>query len=696
MKKIISVLIGLMIIFNAVSCFAAEDLAEDVKNAIVAARSVITVDERFSEFSYDVDNSDGEKFYNLEWTDEEKNENIRITVTSKGKIHSYSAYIKNESNNLITVTKSDAETAALAFIKRVIPERANELNLISCEKSYSGYFLRYSMIIDTIPVLCSDIEIEVSNVSGEVTAYTNNSIFWRDSFKPNTSNLISSETAKKAFIENGAVELYYHTDFDYKTKSATVTPFYRTVNISIDAHSGSKVYTSFNDNSLRKYSYSTANAAMAGDVEADEEAGFGFTEGELASIEESNGLISENDAKNSITRYNIIKNDAAVSGGNLMGSYANKDDYYWSFTGSNDDYRYNYSVNAKTGKIENFRRYNKDYDTEGKQSVSQSKAEENINKYLKLLASDYLNSVDYSDDVTYSKYSNSYSCTFKRKFNGACLDANYINIEIDGEKGELITYSKKWYNDISMSAKPIKLTAEEAFDRYSEYADIDLCFVFIVNLNKDSTDYDEINAVYTKKNRDFYGYIDTETGKNVSLDGKEIKRKETIGSYSDISGSEYEDEINILFNSGYKLDREEFKPNEPMTVYDFVSLYYSNTNNGYDYRPLYDSDDEEGDFILNKLKECSLDSDDSLTRINCAKIFVNILGYSEFCDRDDIFADIYSDVNDNDKAEAAIAADFGILPAGEYFEPEKALTNGDGAHVIYNYLNSGKDYTREH
>lgn len=677
-RKIMALLVGVLIGVNSFSVFAQEQLSEEVKNAIVAAKSKINIDEDYSEFSYETIIEDGLTFYNMTWTDSDDN-SIDITVDSEGRINYYKLFYNNKNDNkplLNNIKKNEAQLIAEEFVKKTIPNRASQLEIINISDNYEEFVFEFAQKIDGIPVLCNDTEVNVSKATGEVINFHSLGEYWQDRINRKNDDLIDLETAKKAFIENDGIKLLYKTEFDYKTKSASVYPIYEVNPISINAHNA-KVIDAKND-VYSNYSLAASKPEAAGDSGMEYE----FTESELEAVKKSGNFINSKDAGNIIKKYNIVKNSFTLTEGVITESGYNKEEYFWNFDGTDDVNDFSFSVDASTGKLNSFYKYT-NYNEENTSLISESIAKDKLNTYLKLLSPEVINSVSYSSDIYLSEYDNAYSLTYNRKINNTEVDSNYIYIKIDAVTGELVRFNKKWYNDIKISDKPINLSVEAAFDVFDKYSDFSLSYKLIAKENEEQEE--KIDAVYSAKN-DFDNYIDPENGNILSYKGEEIPKTKLETGYTDISGYKYEDEINILFESGFYLDKSEFKPNDGMTRKDFLQLFYSKTKKNYD----KDKINEEIETVLSEIG--IKNAEEELTKNDCAKIICNFLGYSNLTDRDEIFENTYNDVDLDMRAEANIFSSFGFLDNGDdNFNGEYVITNGEGAHVIYKLVSEYKN-----
>lgn len=684
MKRKIAVLLAAVILaFNSVSVFAEENLSEDVKNAIISAKSKITVEEEYSDFHYETSEEYGQKIYNLVWRNEDYDEYV-VGVDLNGNVVYYQspdAY-NYDDHLLVNVRQDEAKRNAESFIKKVIPDRANDLEIVDVSSSRASFTFRFAQKVNDIFVMCYDTDVSVSKQDGKILTFSSYGRYFQDKINKKSDDLIDKEKAKESFFNNDAIKLIYYSDFDYKTKKADIYPVYDISSLSINAHNANVINSSFYSREYSGASASSANGKFMEDTAADAgEADFEFSKAELEEIEKTSGFISSAKAKNALKKYNLIKDNVTVSDGDINISPYNKDEYWWNFSAvddNNSDNRYSFTVDANSGKINSFRKNNK-YNNDAEKVLSEDAAKDKANGYLKLLCPELLNSLNHNDDIRYDKYSNVYTLSFYRKIDNIELNANHVIIQVDAETGELIWFSKVWYNDINIINKQIKLTPEDAFEIYDKYADFNLCYAYVSN--EDNGEYNKIDAVYKAvKDSDFKYYIDAENGKRITYWGSEPDNKEFENGYSDISDSKYEEEINILYESGFSLNRNEFNPDSDMTKSDFIELLYSGLENKHYVAKNGDGSKED---ILSKINSL----DNAMTKNDCAKILIYVIGYGELLDKDEMFEDFYSDVDLKNRAEANITTSLSILEAEEdKFKGDEIISNEEGAHIIYNLI----------
>lgn len=673
-KKITAIILTTIMTLCSFNTFAEEQLSTEIKTAILNAKSIITIDEEYDDFSYEIDNYTGQAFYSLCWTNDANN-SIKINITKDNEILLYEnesvIYSNDNSSSGLkdNLSKSEAQAYAESFIKKVIPERVSELSLTDVKIDSNTFTFYYGMKINDIPVAYDDVFVTVSKQTGEIYHFFNNGSFLKNNINKNISNLIDLETAKEKYIEDDGVKLSYIVNYDYKTKKATLIPTYVVINKAISAKNGAEVFI---DNNSSYIGSAQSNAATE-DASADFAYNKELTESELASLIDLNQFISEEKAKEIITKYKLNFDIENIEKGSLIKSSTNNSVYYWSFSCPDGHFK----VDAKTGGLEGFYRYDhetKDSKAENKSkpALSENQAKDKIYNYLKLFANDKLKELS-SENIYYSEYKNNYSIAYNRKINNIATSSNYISISIDGDTGELQSFNKHWYNDIEVISKPIKLSAKDAFNIYADKAEFRLCYNMIYK-DLDNNDEYYIEPIYTAKNNDIY-YIDVENGNRLTYNGEIYKVKITNTGYTDISGNKYEKEINILLENNYYFSDSEFRPNDDMTVKSFLELMQ---NKKYSF----------SDVKLEQLAEkIGLKTDEPISRLACAKIIVYYTEQSQLAEIDEIFADLYNDVAFKDKAEVAIMTAVVGNSLSEEFKPDEILSRGEGAYYVYCLLN---------
>lgn len=157
--------------------------------------------------------------------------------------------------------------------------------------------------------------------------------------------------------------------------------------------------------------------------------------------------------------------------------------------------------------------------------------------------------------------SSNYSFNYVRCANGAVFNDNYINVNVDGVKGEVTSYYYNWNDNLELPENSDSISLESAKKIFNDNTDMILKYKLFKNKyeyqNKENAK--NLKLVYepTLKN----GYmIDANSGEPIQYDGTIKNNAETI--------SPSEDQLNKLYNN-YK-EIQNFK--EPLSKEDASKL----------------------------------------------------------------------------------------------------------------------------
>ena len=683
--------------------FAAEDDSAGLEEAIKAVRSIIEVPEERSEFSYYLNSSvDGYKVWMLEWTDNESGY-TNVAVDSEGTISEYGSYDwSRENQGLGSVSLSEGLKIAESFMETVLPEGLRgEYRL---ESQYSGFgSLEYSFrfYANDIPINFVNASVSIDKFTGEVRNYSLDAgkeerklaeeLIAGEKGKP----VLSFEEAKAAFLEQVGIDLAYHTSYDYEenTRSREVFAGYslNSKGLYVDAATGDIV--------SRYYAYrfggagSTAKNEAASFVTedaaaAEEDGGYRLSPEEQAKVDKLEGALSQSEAAAEIVRQVPgISKDDLVRSSSIRQDYFDKEKYTISVRFDNATA----SIDAFTGDLWNFNIFN--YESSNTGGINKDKAKAAAEKYIKGLAGDKFSEVEYNDgskdgpilfrsenakeDPTYQPYA--YYISYDRIVNGIRYDENGFHATVNRKDGEIVSYSKEWFDDVEFPDVSKAAGASKAFDTFNKEGSFKLMYQI--------TAEDKATLVY--------GW-DGVKGAYVSLDGSELlnyagkpytEAAEQLAAYDDVEGRWYEDVANKLLDNGYFITEGEksFNGNAKISQLDFLHFLYTRE------RGYYSSDDEFYKYVVRDIvKEEERNPSAELTRADAAKFIVRYLGLEKAGALSGIFAkDLYTDkVPEGYEGYAALAKGLGIMQGDTLgaFNGANTITRAEAAVVIYNAL----------
>ena len=162
---------------------------------------------------------------------------------------------------------------------------------------------------------------------------------------------------------------------------------------------------------------------------------------------------------------------------------------------------------------------------------------------------------------------------------------------------------------------------------------------------------------------------------------KEIKN--TAYAYTDLSGHYAEKAIKTLYEAEILLTEsgeDKFRPEETITQEEYLTLLSTAMRRGVS--RVYPTMIEMG-----VLGQDEVAPEKPITRMEGIRYFVRFLDEYDLAEKPEIFAGIYTDVKEEDRGYAGIAAGYGIVNStvSELY-PENPLRRADAMIMMYNWL----------
>lgn len=506
-----------------------EPTTEVLEKIIKIVKPRITVPSACTEFQFDYSGKSlySEATWMLTWRDPDTGAYVRAECDESGNLISYYFY-NPETNKRADSFPENAKEAYLETAKSFLARTAPEARL-SFVKAYdaSGLYrptYRYEFVRSE-----NGLEIPSQNATVMLDAFTGAVTdcmihYNYDTAVRDVQNPITAEKAKELLHESLKMELQYTTNRTYNEDGTTdekAVLVYRPsgTNYSVDAVTG-EIYTERTEwGSSGGAGGDMKNESATADTadEADED--YTLTEEELAGIEQLAGLIGKEEAIKKITdntalyldvrldiadatltrkgasRYRTVnqsdENESFVWNVRFGMSEREKDsaDYY--------DYVTAYAtVDAESGRILSFESTlhdawyyekneleipKKQYDEAACEKILSDFAKQNTD-YFDLTRRSQLydtNAIevkyDENDNETERVYG-AYGYRFVRVNEGLDYNDNYIVGTVDGVTGKICSFSSNWTKNLTFESPRDAISEEEAFERYCEYADVDLFY----------------------------------------------------------------------------------------------------------------------------------------------------------------------------------------------------------------------------
>lgn len=687
---------------KAVSTEEKEVSPEKLKNIISDVKQRFVVYDQDANFIYSVSLENGINMYSLSWDGPKygtyikygEDKNIYWYYSSQKDKETYSS---NRFKQLPSYDKNHAQDIASAFLQKALPSEHKNFSLKkdSSQLNSNMYSFEFTYFKNNIAVDGITANILVDASDGKVVSYSTS---LDSGIKyPDSSNIISKETAKNNYKQELGLKLIYESDYDYekniiKKINLRYIPNYGPEYV-IDAKTGKKVNIS---RITEGGGY--AGVSMLDKGASNETSQVRLTEQEVSEIKAKADFASVNQAKEKIKSYGleILDSNMKVDSAQLYESKrASKSGYTWSltYTSSNSENRTTVDLDAKTLELLGFNSYNYTYtdDSVTKSQIEDAKkaSEKIIKKYsnisMKNLKLDE-NSVQYQID---SKSPYIY-ISYNRVENGIEFPENRIDTIYDIDKSKIVSYQKRW-EEIKFPDASNVVSLDQIYDKIFKENDISLKYK--ISYDKSKT----VSFLVYEVNQNDYTkplVFDALNGKRIVSESSKKPELE----YKDIEKSKYKDEVKTLLSLGIGFQGGELKPQENIRQDEL--LYLISQTFEYVPVPLYKIDkltsDQKKDIerqlrSIGVLTENEIMNSKAITREETIKYLVRALGYEKIASRSEIFNLAIKDsssVENSYKGYVAIGDVLNIITKDQNanFKPKDNTTREEALKMIHNYL----------
>lgn len=703
MKKIVSMLLAIaMLVTLMVPVMASEQTTADkeLANAIAAVKQKIEIPTDLKTFNYYINSNGDLTTWNFDWSSDEGKQ-ISVSINEKNLINRY-YYFDNSSyaKKLPKYSKEQASIVAEKFINKIDSNLLKQYvavekeNLYTDDKDYIFYYIRN---VNGIKLFTDNISISVNKYSGLVEAYDcrfSNNVTFEDA-----SNIISSEQAKKAFIDKLGLKMVYITKDDNKSSFLAYVPKY--TNKYINAITGE--IENVPDTSIRiqfdeKASTYAVASASYGAVNK-------LTPEELDAVKGMTDVMSKENADKKVRSISLLGIDDGfkLTNSNLNKGWKDDESFEWylryekEISKDLNAYR-TVRIDAKSGEILEF-------DINPVKEVMTRKTKEEA----KTICDNVLKSLMPSK-YDKLKYDNSYSESmedkqdrfvfrFSRIENEIESYDNDVTITYDNKAGIVTRLSNNWNNNVVFEAPKETISIDKVYDTLFNKIGYEVRYLRKYATEEKAVIYDGDEDTFDAVlgyviNSDRPNIISATTGDILNRSG-EIYKGKVILDYTDINGLKAENEIKILTQMGikYKDKDNELKPKESLLQKDYLmllcqlndQLYFDDEMDDKDIDNMYNILISNG--VITKQEKAPMSK---LTREDAAKYFVRFLRYKDVAELKDIFKANFKDankINPNLIGYVCIASGLKAMNGSNgYFNPKSNMTRLDGLLSIYSYL----------
>lgn len=697
MKKTIIFVIICSMVFNFIPPLRAygEDANEKILEGItLKMKGLFDISNDYDGFVSQVNSHNNKTNFFLKWTDSKgKLPNVNIQTDSKGNIISFEKYLRHDEEStrkLPSISKEEALKLALEFMEKVDPIIFKEIKLIPSSNPFNTWDRDYSFdfirVIDDIPYAENSVNINVDIDTGDISYYHAN---WERTLSfPKAENIISLESAKKAYIEDIGLKLVYKTvnnnnprpmDIDKDSKYFLVY-----TNIGerkgIDAVTGKPII-------LSSYGIYTTSNEKAMDMGGEGGAPI-ITPKEQEEIDKLSGIKDVKEAEKRAREILKLDNRYKLKNHSLYSNWQNPDEFFYSlgFVDDNNDKNddINISLDAKTLELISFYK-NRNIQANAKPVIKKSEALEMAKDFINKINPEKFDEVEYmensiDDDEKY------YNFNFIRKVGEIYVESDRISIGIDAVNKDINSYNINWYKGEFPSKENI-VSIDKAYEILFDKIGLDLNYTSISKDKKE--DERDIKLLYSIS-KDKPAIVDAHTGELLDYSGNPYKEVK-IPNYNDIEDSYAKVKINALAEYGIGFSNDKFKPKDKIKQRDFLYLLWKSTN------PYRTETEADSDIVYKELirqniiKEDEENKEKLVTKEEAAKFIVRAMKYEKLAEIPNIYKELFKDGNDIEKdlkGYMNIAYGLKIISGDEtgYIRPKYELKREDAANMIFNYM----------
>lgn len=195
----------------------------------------------------------------------------------------------------------------------------------------------------------------------------------------------------------------------------------------------------------------------------------------------------------------------------------------WSKYDEKQSINYSVSIDSNSGKVIGFNKGEYTYTDNQPQKpvISSAKAKEIAEEYINKINSNEFKNFKYVQEPVLGDYQPvNYSFRYVRVVNGVEFDRDFIYVEVDGVKGNVLSYGYNYGEDINFPSSDGIISAESAMDVFKKNIDMKLSYLSVYN----EGDYPEIGEVKLVYNPEYKNgsIVDAKEGKMIDWGVAEV------------------------------------------------------------------------------------------------------------------------------------------------------------------------------
>lgn len=679
MKKFISVILTLFLVFTSFSVFAENNAK--IQEVLLSVKERIGVTDEFDVFLSDEHSNRGITTYNFSWkSTKDNNKRLNITATTSGLIIDYYFYdgedYYSKTPAFSDISIEDAKIKAQALISSLNPMVKDKIIIEDngVQDLYqNGFSFSLKRVENGIPVMYNTGNIRLNSDATKILSF--NMTYYENLTFSDASEIMTLEDAQKIYNEKIGMELEYRAKYDYKGKAITAYPVYIPIISDKYVNAITGELEEFLSDNIYVFNEKAESVGGATNDSASRNMAT-LSDAEMEEFEKINSLKSKDELLKIIKNNKYIKIDDDL---NLINYYTSKSNYEnkytanFSFEKSDGEYKYAFvAIDMKTGEIITY--YNKSekaYNEKSNNLLKDAEIFKLKEEAVTYFAGNKKNEYKYNEeDDNYIRY-----------INGIPFKDNNISIDISKDTGEITSYRIS-YNDIEFPDLKDVISIDAAIENLFLQVPYE---VFYGRMNSSDT---QAKLIYVLRDS-LPHYIDAYSGKLLNYSNEEYK-PESFTGYTDIEGHYAENQIETLAKFGICFEEENCKPDSPITQKDFIALLVSTFKSKRGI-VLKESEAYSSEYMIaeseNIISTDEMQPNEPVTREISAKFFINAMGYQEIANISHIYSCPFSDVY-NYKGHISILKGLNIIKGNgnDLFNPNGILTRADAMIMIFNYL----------
>lgn len=497
---------------------------------ILKAKEIFEIADDYTELDIETsDNKDRSEKYRFNWSREDGDDGISVSMDKEGNIISYNHYANRDNKIKDHVSREAIEEAALKYLEKI------DKNLVASHKVVSVDYEKYEntaavtfrRYVGDVPVIGMNLVIQI-DLSDMSLAYYDSGLYYlvKDETVSKDAKLIGLDQAKEKIEKVNPIILAYMSNRYGEDNTAKLNYMPKNEKY-IDAVSGEAI--DFNDGGIyyREGDMKTEEAKDSG----------GLTEVEKKSVKEFKGLMKKEDLRKLVG--DLIPKDSKIDRERITKA----DRYEYSFEARRKDRSAYFSLDAKDGTLTNFN------DIRDAKEKAAPKTEEAIkiamafkDKYAKKLVD-----FDYKDPNIYSD--TRYTRIIYNQLKDEVPVVNYgVTVELTNDNKKVSSFDLREYTGKFENKEGIK-SLDEAKKIYFDEDSFKLLYM-----------------VKDNKLKPVYGYEDL-----TPIGARTLNKYSDLGEFINLEGSKYKSDIEKLmeYKIGFMEDKDVL---ESATVKDLADI----------------------------------------------------------------------------------------------------------------------------